>query len=136
MSFLLDTNVISETRRRKPDPAVVGWLRAVPPESLHVSVLTFGEIAKGAALLGARDPAAETALRVWLGGLRAQFGGRALLVDGAVAEEWGRLAAIRPLQVVDGLLAATASVRGLRIVTRNTRDFEGLGVTLVDPWRV
>jgi toxin FitB len=135
LSFLIDTNVISETRKRAPDPAVVAWLRAVRPETLHVSVLTFGEIAKGAALKGARDPAAGSALRVWLGGLRAQFAGRTLGVDAAVAEEWGRLAAIRPLQVVDGLLAATASIHGLRIVTRNTRDFDGLGVLLTDPWR-
>lgn len=136
MTFLLDTNVISEPRRRGPDPAVIAWLRAAAPETLHVSVLTFGEIAKGANLIGARDPAAGSALRVWLGGLRTQFRSRTIPIDAAVAEEWGRLAAIRPLQVIDGLLAATASVHGLRIVTRNTRDFDGLGVPLTDPWRI
>jgi toxin FitB len=133
--FLLVTNVLSETRRKRPDPRVVAWLRAARPETLHVSVLTFGEIAKGAAGIGVRDPKAQTALRGWLAGLRTQFGMRALPIDASVSEEWGRLAAIRPLPVIDGLLAATASVHGLAVVTRNTRDFADIGVPLVDPWR-
>lgn len=122
-------------RRRVPAPAVVAWLRAAPRQSLHISVLTLGEIAKGAALVGARDPIAKTALGAWLERVRVRFAGRTIQVDTAIAEEWGRLSAIRPLQAIDGLLAATAVVHGLRIVTRNVRDFDGLGVPLIDPWR-
>ena len=134
MTFLLDTNVLSEPGRRKPDAAVVNWLRQHDPEQLFVSVLTLGEIAFGAEARARRDPAAGRRLAAWLGMLRANYADRVLPVTGEIAESWGRLRARRPLPVIDGLLAATALVHRFTVVTRNVRDFEGLGVRLLDPW--
>ena len=134
MSYLLDTNVVSELRRRQPDGAVLAWLRRADPAALHLSVLTLGEIVKGAESLARRDPAAGRALHHWLDGLRHHYADRLLGIDGAVAETWGRLSALRPLPVIDGLLAATALVHGLTLVTRNLRDVAGTGAAVVDPW--
>lgn len=135
MSFLLDTNVVSEPRRRKPDPAVIVWLREQESDLLFVSALTLGEIALGAEARGRRDPAAGRSLSTWLGSIRTAYSDRVLPVTGDIAETWGRLGARRPLPVIDGLLAATALVHRLTLVTRNVRDFDGLGVQLLDPWQ-
>lgn len=135
MSFLLDTNVVSEPRRRKPDATVVAWLRDQDPDLLFISVLTLGEIALGAEARGRRDPVAGRSLSTWLMSIRTTYEDRVLPVTGDVAETWGRLGARRPLPVIDGLLAATALVNRLTLVTRNVRDFDALGVRLMDPWR-
>jgi len=135
LSFLLDINVVSEPRRRKPEATVVTWLREQDPDLLFVSALTLGEIALGAEARGRRDPAAGRSLSTWLASIRTTYEDRVLSVTGEVAETWGRLSARRPLPVVDGLLAATALVHRLTLVTRNVRDFDGLGVHLLDPWR-
>lgn len=135
MKFLLDTNVVSELRRKAPDKAVLAWLSRADPAALHLSVLTLGEIAKGAESLARRDAAAGRALGRWLDGLRRHYGERLVAVDAEIAEAWGRLAAARPLPVIDGLLAATALARGMTLVTRNAGDVEGTGVEVVDPWR-
>lgn len=132
--YLLDTNVISEMRRKCPEPAVVRWLNAQPDEALYVSVLVLGAILKGGALAARRDPMAGQSFLRWYDAVLARFGSRQLGVDLAVAEAWGRLAAIRPLPVIDGLLAATAKVHGMTLVTRNIRDVAGLDVALVTPW--
>lgn len=134
MTFLLDTNVISETRRRVPDANVLAWFLRTDPAAIQISVLTLGEVAKGAEAIGRRDPAAGRALWDWLGGLRLHYADRLVGIDADIAEEWGRLSAIRPLPVIDSLLAATASVRGLTLVTRNLRDVAGTGIAVVNPW--
>lgn len=135
MTYLLDTNVVSEPRRRKPEARVVAWLREQNPDRLFISVLTVGEIAQGAEARGRRDPVAGRSLSAWLASIRAGYGDHVLGITDDIAETWGRLGTRRPLPVVDGLLAATALVHRLELVTRNVRDFHGLGVRLLDPWR-
>lgn len=137
MSYLLDTNVISETVRKSPDRAVVNWLRGVPAEALYISVLTLGEVRKG--IEGLKDHQRREKLRLWLEHeLPEWFEGRLLAVDLPVADRWGRLlaAAGRPLPTIDSLLAATALHHELRLVTRNTRDYdyELPGLEVIDPW--
>jgi predicted nucleic acid-binding protein len=134
VNFLLDTNVVSELRRRRPNPNVLSWLEGVDPTSLHVSVLTLGEIAKGAAMCAAHDPARATVFYQWLESVRLRYADRVLGIDEAIAERWGHLAAKRALPVIDGLLAATALVRGMTLVTRDTRDTAGTGVAWLDPF--
>ncbi len=134
MSYLLDTNVVSEVGRPQPEPKVIAWLGPIDPDSLFLSVLTLGELTKGVLQLERRNPGAGAPLRAWLDLLRSDYQGRILGIDGVIAETWGRLAAIRPRPVVDGLLAATAIVHELTLVTRNARDFEGTGVAIHDPW--
>lgn len=135
MTYLIDTNVLSELRRRQPDPRVVAWIEARPRQLQYLSVLTLGEIRKGIERL--ESSSRRTVLLDWLElELPHWFAGRLLDVDAATAQRWGRLTANagRPLPAIDGLLAATALQRDLTLVTRNTRDFEGLGVRLIDPW--
>lgn len=135
MSYLLDTNVLSETVRRRAEPRVLEWLDRVPSEALHVSVLTLGEIRRG--VERAADPRRRERLRVWLDhDLADWFGPRVLPIDRAVADRWGRLLAEvgRPMPTIDSLLAATALHFELRLVTRNTADFGFPGLEVVDPW--
>ena len=138
MAFLLDTMVLSEPAIPAPNPGVIAWLRAQSPVSLAVSVLTFGELEKGVALLA--PPPRRDELQRWLRtDLPRQFAGRVLPIDEDVAREWGRLAAQwqldgRPLPAIDGLLLATAAVHGLTFVTRNERDCENRGVPVLNPW--
>jgi predicted nucleic acid-binding protein len=134
LTFLLDTNVVSEPRRRKAESAVVGWLRGQDAEALFISVLTVGEITVGVNSLARRDPVAAGRLRSWFAGVRRSYGERVLSVTEPITEAWGRLHALRPLPIIDGLLAATALVHDLTIVTRNERDFADLGVPLLNPW--
>lgn len=136
MSYLLDTNVVSELRRKAPDASVLAWFGRTDPNDLHLSVLTLGEVAKGAASLSRRDPKAGKSLRDWLDGLRARYSDRLIGINALVAEEWGRLSAGRPLPVIDGLLAATALVHGMVLVTRNGTDVADTGVGVVNPWDV
>jgi predicted nucleic acid-binding protein len=131
--FLLDTNIVSEVRKSRPDPAVVRWFDAQDADSLYLSVLTLGEIRDGIERLRAKEAARAQALAMWLGDLAGIYADRLLPVDQSVAEEWGRLRAFRPLPVVDGLLAASARVHGLTLVSRNERDFKSLGVSVLNP---
>lgn len=133
MSFLLDTNVVSEIRRRR-DPRVRAWVEAVDDPDLHLSVLTLGEIRKGIELLRPRDPAQAEVFAAWLEELHGRFGDRIVPIDARVAEEWGRLNAAAPRNTVDSLIAASALVHGLTVATRNTGDFEGCGVPVLNPW--
>ncbi|WOO30955.1 type II toxin-antitoxin system VapC family toxin [Diaphorobacter limosus] len=135
MSYLIDTNVLSELRRKAPDPRVVAWLQARPRQSLFLSVLTLGEIREG--LERVPEPARKQALLDWLEvELPNYFVGRVLAIDAATADRWGRLMAqaARPLPAIDALLAATALHNDLALVTRNTKDFAGLDVPLINPW--
>jgi hypothetical protein len=134
LNFLLDTNVVSELERKSPDRKVVAWAKTIDTMDLHLSVLTLGEITRGAAKLERRDAARGAALFQWLDGLRRQYHDRIIGVDGEIAEAWGRLGSGRSIPIVDGLLAATALVRGMTLVTRNVRDIADLGVAVLNPW--
>jgi predicted nucleic acid-binding protein len=135
LSYLIDTNVLSELRRKNPNPGVVTWFTQRPTTTLYLSVLTLGEIRKGIEGLG--DEKRRMALLDWLEtDLPAFFTGRILPVDAPVADRWGRLVAAtgRPLPAIDSLLAATALVHDLVLVTQNSRDFSDLPVQLINPW--
>lgn len=136
MSYLLDTNVLSELVRTKPAAAVLRWFADVPNEALFVSVLSLGEIRKG--IERAPDHARREKLRVWLEHELPDWLGRRLLpVDAATADAWGRLYAAQPNRsppVIDALLAATALTHHLRLVTRNVQDFDYPGLEVVNPW--
>jgi predicted nucleic acid-binding protein len=135
LSYLIDTNVLSELRRKLPDPGVVAWLSQRPPATLHLSVLTLGEIHKG--IEGVSDETRRQSLTDWLEtDLPTFFTGRVLSVDGAIADRWGRLvaAAGRPLPAIDSLIAATALEHDLVLVTRNIKDFSGMPVQIFNPW--
>jgi len=135
LSYLIDTNVLSELRRNQAAAPVVAWVRARPRQSLYLSVLSLGEIRKGAE--GVADAVFRQTLVDWLEvELPNYFLGRLLDIDAVVADRWGRLQASagRTLPVIDGLLAATALRHDLTLVTRNMRDFDGLGVRVVNPW--
>jgi toxin FitB len=134
LSFLLDTNVVSEIRRGR-DPHVRAWANGVEDIDLHLSVMTLGEIRKGIELLRSRDRAQAHVFADWLCELHTRFAERIVPIDAAVAEEWGRLNASAPRNTVDSLIAASARVRGLTVVTRNTGDFEDCGVVLINPWQ-
>ena len=138
MNYLLDTNVLSELRRPLPDRRVVSWLEHVDEDRVFLSVISIAEVARGLQLL---EPGRRRdALAQWLEhDLVDRFGSRLLLVDTSAAMIWGRLMADakrlgRGLSVMDGWIAAIAVSRDLILVTRNQKDFEGLGMSLFDPW--
>ena len=135
--FLLDTNVVSELVRPRPNPNVSKWINATDESLLFLSVLTLGEIRKGIAAV--RDASRLAALERWFSGdLLLRFSNRLLPVDEAVADRWGRLSAFAarksPIPVIDGLLAATAMHYNLTFVTRNVRDVAAASVPLFNPW--
>jgi len=136
VSYLLDTNVLLELRCKTPNPAVSAWFATRPATSLYLSVLTLGELRNGIDCV--KDAARRLALSDWLQTEMSMFFmGRVLSIDEHVADRWGQLvaAAGRPLPAIDSLLAATALVHGLSMVTRNAKDFEGLGLEVINPWR-
>jgi len=132
--YLLDTNVISETRRKNADAHVVAFLNSVDPSSLHFSILTLGELRKGVAVKRQSDPEIAKQLTTWVDGLELSFADRILGIDADTARLWGELSAQGPRPVIDTLLAATAAVHGLTFVTRNTRDVQDIKVKLLNPW--
>ena len=138
MNYLLDTCVVSELTRPKPQRPVVQWIRSEPETRLHLSVLTIGELRKGIERLP--DSHKRKQIEAWLNNeLRNRFSGRILSVDGEVAERWGLESAKAeqsgtPLPVIDGLLAATGLVHGMTVVTRNTKDMQQTGAKLLNPW--
>ena len=135
MTYLLDTNVLSETRKRQAAAGVTDWIAATPPELLHVSVLTLGEIEHGIVRIRGRgDHEQAVGLERWLREVELGFADRILLVTLPVAAAWGRQQHAQPLPVMDGLIAATAKVNGLTVVTRNAKDFERSGVQVVNPF--
>lgn len=135
MSYLLDTNVISELRKgERADRNVTAWFAGLADEEIFFSVLTIGEIRRGIESVRRRDLDSAAALDRWLALLSETYGDRILAIDRAIAEEWGRINVPDPLPVVDGLLAATSRVMGLTLATRNVADVEGTGVELVDPF--
>jgi predicted nucleic acid-binding protein len=135
VSFLLDTNVLSEVRRRSPDPNVSAWLGSVQASELFLSVLVVGEIRHGVERLARRDRTQAEVFEQWLDELVRAYDDRIVPVTTEVADAWGRLNVPDPLPVVDGLMAATALVHGWTLVTRNTHDVAGAGVRVLDPFR-
>lgn len=135
MSYLVDTNVLSELRRKQPDGNVVRWLEKRPPTTLFLSALTMGELRKGIELMSESER--KRSYLDWLEVELARFfSGRILAIDEPVADCWGRLVAQarRALPAIDSLLAATALTHGLTLVTRNERDFRHSGLDVINPW--
>jgi hypothetical protein len=135
VTYLLDTNVLSETRKRQPDTGVTEWVAATEPGRLHVSVLTLGEIEQGIARIRARGDHQQAAgLERWLREMEVGFADRILPVTLPVASAWGRQQHVQPLPVVAALIAATARVNGLTVVTRNVKDFQRSGIQVLNPF--
>jgi predicted nucleic acid-binding protein len=135
VSFLLDTNVISEASKKRPNPKVMGWLQSVPSTDLFLSVIALGEIRKGIELKRSASPEDASRLEAWLEVLTLRYRSRILVFDEPVADRWGRLMAVHPrLPVEDGQLAATALHHDLTLVTRNLRDVAPTGVPHLDPF--
>ncbi|WP_372097133.1 type II toxin-antitoxin system VapC family toxin [Tistrella mobilis] len=133
--YLLDTNVISETRRRHMDASVWSFLTSTRAEQLYLSVLTIGELRKGISSVARRDVVYAQELASWVTNLEEHYASRLLVVDQAVARQWGDLAVQRSRPIIDTLIAATALVHGLTLVTRNVRDVADTGVELLNPWQ-
>jgi toxin FitB len=135
VAYLLDTNVLSETRKKRADEGVMAFLQSTDSAALYLSVLTIGELRKGIALKRRVDPEAAKALATWAEGLEVGFADRILPIDAATARLWGNWSSDRPRPVIDTLLAATAAQHSLTLVTRNTRDVSGIPVKMHDPWK-
>ncbi|MBU6298475.1 MAG: type II toxin-antitoxin system VapC family toxin [Alphaproteobacteria bacterium] len=138
MSFLLDTNVVSEWVKPRPDPGVVAWLSDADEDRLYLSVMTLAELRRGVERLA--DGARRKRLDAWLShDLALRFEGRILPIVDSVADVWGKITARReaagmPISVVDAFIAATAEVHGLALITRNTSDFKTSVKTMINPW--
>jgi predicted nucleic acid-binding protein len=137
VAYLLDTNLLSETRKPRPDSGVISFLQSAEASLLFISVLTIGELRKGIVSKKFKDPDPNTASRLaaWVDGLEFSFADRLIGIDAAAAKLWGDWSGERPRPVVDTLLAATAVQHDLTLVTRNIRDVRGIPVKLLDPWR-
>ena len=135
MSFLLDTNVLSELRKgRGANPNVVEWFSGVAEEEIHLSVLVRGELRRGVERIRERDSGQAAALEKWVRRVLRDHGDRLLPVDVRVAEQWGRLTARRSASVIDTLMAATAQVFDLVLITRNVKDVAWTGVSYLNPF--
>lgn len=132
MTLLIDTNVISAVRRQAPP--VTAWYASVTPDDVHFSVISFGEIRKGIEMKRPSEPVFAERLERWLLSLRDDYRGSTLPVTDEIALLWGKLSAGRSRGPADSLIAATAIVHDLTLVTRNTRDFEDLPLKLFNPW--
>ncbi len=135
MSWLLDSNVLAELRKGpRANASVMAWFAATEEDDLFTSVLVLGEARRGVESIRRRDTVAAQALEQWLLRLRETFADRVLPIDKDVADRWGTLNVPDPVPAVDGLLAATALVHDLTIVTRNVRDMERTGARLFNPF--
>ena len=133
--FLLDTNVVSELRKRERSAAKVNaWAQRIEPNQNFLSVLVVGELRRGAILKRRTDRTAADLLEQWIARLTHLYSDRILPITLEIAQEWGRLSALRPISPEDGLLAATANVHRLTFVSRNTSNVQGLGVAILNPW--
>jgi len=135
VNYLIDTNIISEVRKGSAcNPCVAAWYRSIDDENIYLSALVLGEIRKGIERARPKEPAKALALEKWLSTLSRSFAERILPVDRAVADEWGRMSAKRPVSTVDALLAATAKVHGMTLATRNTSHVTDLGANVLNPF--
>ncbi len=135
MKFLLDTNVISEIRKRnRAHPNVARWVNSTREGEIWTSVIVLAEIRRGIELKRRRDPQQAGSLDRWFVQMRTKLGERVLPIDEPVAEAWALLGVPDPLPLIDGLLAATAKVYGLTVVTRNVADIAPAGVSYLDPF--
>jgi len=136
MSYLLDTNIISELIKKTPHPSVLKWIDTIDNDKLYISVITLGEIRKG--ITGIQASERQEKISHWLEvELPAYFEERILNIDVNVADMWGRLQSKKKgyiLPAIDGLLAATAHVNGFALVTRNTKDFIHTSIEMINPW--
>ncbi|MGO9418313.1 type II toxin-antitoxin system VapC family toxin [Roseiarcus sp.] len=136
MTYLIDTNIILEVRKgARCNARVSAWYASITDEDLFLSTLVLGEIRKGIELARRRDAGQAAALERWLRKVETAFGERVLGIDNAISDQWGRISAIRPVPVIDGLLVATALTNGLTLVTRNDRDVADLGATVLNPFK-
>jgi toxin FitB len=134
VSFLLDTNVVSEIRKQSPDAGVASWFASVSPDELFLSVLVVGEIRQGIERLARRDPAQAEIFERWLSQLVDGYGDHLVPMTERIAQAWGRLNVPDPVPVVDGLMAATALVHDWILVTRNVSDVRSTRVRLLNPF--
>jgi predicted nucleic acid-binding protein len=135
LSFVLDTNVVSEPRKRsRADAGVMRWFASVGTDDLYISVLVIGEIRQGIEGLRRRDPVQAGHLESWLAGLRRGYADRILPIDLEAAEEWGRMNVPEPISTRGGLMAASAKVRNMIFVTRNASDVARTGARLLNPF--
>lgn len=131
--WLLDTVALSETAKPRANPGFLAWLETVPSHHIHTSVLCLGEIRRGVEMLAVGEK--QQTLTLWLErDLAGWLGARILPVDSMVAQTWGRLGSRGSVSPIDALIGATAVAASLTVVTRNVRDFDGLGAPVVNPW--
>lgn len=135
MSFLLDTNVLSEVKRSRGDVRVKNWFAKADSGALFTSVMVVGEIRRGIELIRRRDASQIAGFEAWLSQLQKEFGERVLRITQEIAEEWGRLNVPDPLPTIDALLVATARVHDLTIISRNIRDIGRGGARVLNPWQ-
>jgi toxin FitB len=135
LQYLLDTNVLSETRKKEAEQGVISFLSGVEPSALYLSVLSLGELRKGVALKKKSDPDAAKKIAAWVDGVELSFADRVLGINAATARVWGELSAQRSRPVIDTLLAATAMVHELTFVTRYTGDVQDIKLKLLNPWK-
>jgi toxin FitB len=135
VNYLIDTNIISEIRKgERCDSHVAAWFALIDDHDIYLSVLVLGEIRKGVERARRTDAAPARAFEKWLSTIKESYGERILPIDQMVADEWGRMSAIRPVPTVDTLLAATAKVHRMTLATRNVADVVGLGADVMNPF--
>jgi toxin FitB len=135
LKFLLDTNVVSEIRKReRAHPNVAKWVARTPVKEIGTSVVVLAEIRRGIELRRRKDPAQAEGFDRWFAQMRTRLGDRVLPIDEPIAEAWALLSVPDPLPLIDGLLAATAKVHGLTLVTRNIADVARIGISAFDPF--
>ena len=136
MSFLLDTNILSELRKgSRCDPNVLQWAVKESTQAHYISVLSLGEIRKGIERLRKKSPEKCAPLENWLEKLHTDYANCTIAIPAEISERWGELSSRRSLPVIDSLIAATALEFGLTLATRNTKDFDGLGISIVNPFQ-
>jgi predicted nucleic acid-binding protein len=136
MPFLLDTNILSELRKgARCDPNVLHWAAKESIQAHYISVLSLGEIRKGIELLRQKSPEKCIPLENWLEKLHTDYANCTIAITAEISERWGELSSRRSLPVIDALIAATALEFGLTLATRNTKDFDGLGIPIVNPFQ-
>jgi len=134
MRYLLDTNIISELRKKQPDKEVIKWFKEINPSQLFVSCITIGEIKIGALKKFKKDKVAGDALLKWVENITKEYVEQVLVVDLETCEEWANLLLIDSTNSIDSLIAAQAIQSNMTLVTRNTKHFDMFSVKLLNPF--